>query len=183
MKIHEAAEYLGVTTAKLIDELTAKYPEREWKTTDQLPEEFVELVEQHAKHYQSETTQGELTASALNSLNTAQTLDAIEYGLLEAFEQFRLEDLEIRATVGAVRDWQKYKQIYASTLGDIYQREMNQRSAKSEEIFQSLISTQEESNKSANQLLGELQKTQSTIQSRMEKLKTESQSVLKALVD
>ena len=152
-----------------------------------LPEEFVELVEQHAKHYQSETTQGELTDSCRDAKfrvsTTAQTLDAIEYGLLEAFEQFRLEDLEIRATVGAVRDWQKYKQIYASTLGDIYQREMNQRSAKSEDILRSLISTQEETNKSANQLLGELQKTQSTIQSRMEKLKTESQSVLKALVD
>ncbi len=182
MKICEAAEYLGVTTAKLIDELTAKYPEREWKTTDQLPEEFVELVEQHASQYQ-QTFVGELTDRRESTLNTAQTLDAIEYGLLEAFEQFRLEDLEIRATVGAVRDWQKYKQIYASTLGDIYQREMNQRSAKSEEILRSLISTQEETNKSANQLLGELQKTQSIIQSRMEKLKTESQSVLKALVD
>ena len=167
MKLSEAAEYLGITTQKLTDELMVKYPEREWKAGDEIPDEFVELIEQHAGTYRN---QHELTCTEENS-ESLQHIQSIEFGILEALEQFKLEHLELRASVGAIRDWEKYKQTYERTLAEIYQREISDRTSKTEEIVESLLAARDEGKEASNKLMGELRRTQLTIQSRMDKLR------------
>lgn len=167
MKLSEAAEYLGITTQKLTDELAIKYPEREWRAGDELPDEFIQLIEEHAGSYRN---QYELASTDRNS-EPIQHIESIEYGILEALEQFKLEHLELRASVGAIRDWEKYKQTYERTLAEIYQREICDRTSKTEEIVQSLLAARDEGKEASNKLLGELRRTQLTIQTRMEKLR------------
>ena len=167
MKISEASEFLGISTPKLIDELMSRFPEKDWKPGDEIPEELVEAIDKHSQNYQQ---QQQLVTSSENELKTVH-LESIEYGILEALEQFKLEHLELRASIGAVRDWEKYKQTYERTLAEIYQREISDRTSQTEGIVQSLLAARDEGKEASNKLMGELRRTQLTIQSRMDKLR------------
>lgn len=166
MKVSEAAEYLGITVTKLTDKLLQQYPEESWSQSSELPDEFIELIEEHAETYKQHY---KLTSTEKSS--QPEHIESIEYGILEALEQFKLEHIELRASIGAVRDWENYKQTYERTLAEIYQREISDRTSQNEKIVQSLIASRDESRETSNKLMGELKRTQLTIQARMQQLR------------
>ncbi len=166
MKVSEAAEYLGITVTKLTDKLLQQYPEKSWSQSSELPDEFIELIEEHAEAHKQNY---ELTSTEKNLQPTH--IENIEYGILEALEQFKLEHIELRASVGAVRDWEKYKQTYERTLAEIYQKEISDRTSQTEEIINSFIAARDEGKEASDKLVGELRRTQLDIQARMDKLR------------
>lgn len=108
MTIKEAAEYLGTTSKKIINELSKKSPEINWTADSEVPEELVQIIESKAQEYQQTTPQveGKLTVSEAASL----VRESIEFGILEAIESYQLSALSYSGQVSAAREIQAYEQ-------------------------------------------------------------------------
>ncbi len=108
MIIAEAAEYLGTTAKKIINELSKKSPEINWTANSEVPEELVQIIESKAQEYQQTTPQveGKLTVSEAASL----VQESIEFGILEAIESYQLSALSYSGQVSAAREIQAYEQ-------------------------------------------------------------------------
>lgn len=109
MIITEAAEYLGTTPKKIINELSKKSPEITWTANSEMPEELVQIIEAKAQEYQRETApqvEGKLTVS--EAANLVQ--ESIEYAILEAIESYQLSALNYSGQVSAAREIQAYEQ-------------------------------------------------------------------------
>lgn len=108
MIITEAAEYLGTTAKKIINELSKKSPEITWTATSEVPEELVQIIEAKAQEYQQTIPQveGKLTVSEAASL----VQESIEFGILEAIESYQLSALTYSGQVSAAREIQAFEQ-------------------------------------------------------------------------
>ena len=107
MIITEAAEYLGTTSKKIINELTKKSPEISWTPDSQIPEELVQIIENKSQEYRETSPQldGKLTVAEASTL----TQESIEFGILEAIESYQLSAMAYSGQVSAAREIQAFE--------------------------------------------------------------------------
>jgi hypothetical protein len=108
MIITEAAEYLGTTPKKIINELSKKSPEINWTTNSEVPEELVQIIESKAQEYREAAPQVEGKLTVAEASTIAQ--ESIEFGILEAIESYQLSALTYSGQVSAAREIQAYEQ-------------------------------------------------------------------------
>jgi predicted HTH domain antitoxin len=108
MIITEAAEYLGTTPKKIINELSKKSPEINWTANSEVPEELVQIIESKAQEYQQTAPQVEGKLTVSEAANLVQ--ESIEFGILEAIENYQLSALTYSGQVSAAREIQAYEQ-------------------------------------------------------------------------
>ncbi len=108
MIITEAAEYLGTTPKKIINELSKKSPEINWTANSEVPEELVQIIENKAEEYRQTTPQVEGRLTVAEASTIAQ--ESIEFGILEAIESYQLSTLAYSGQVSAAREIQAYEQ-------------------------------------------------------------------------
>ena len=135
MKVKEAAEYLTLATNQectskmMIDQLRSKYPGQKWTEESELPEEFVQSIEENTKKYQKSESgktgkkqdSPQITkADPKNALEAIEELkttnDAIEYGILEALLTSHLEVAIARGIENAFNIVGMYEDATQQTL-------------------------------------------------------------------
>ena len=96
--IRSLAEQCGKTPKLLVDQLTAKYPEKKWTADSEVPQAFLESVKRNAAEYDStETPQSNSKQIGAGSLTVQESAAVImsnpgyEYGVLSALEEVQIE--------------------------------------------------------------------------------------------
>lgn len=109
MTVGEAAEYLGTTAQKLVNDLQRKKPEIKWTASSQIPDDLVQKIESAAGEYRQEATPqigGKLTTAEATQL----TQESIEYAILEALDDYQLPILNYSGQVQAAREIQAFEE-------------------------------------------------------------------------
>ena len=123
MIITEAAEYLGTTSKKIINELTKKSPEISWTPDSQIPEELVQIIENKSQEYRETSPQldGKLTVAEASIL----TQESIEFGIIEAIESYQLSAMAYSGQVSAIREIQAFEQGKSGVWESYFQSQAN----------------------------------------------------------
>lgn len=186
MKLKEAAEKLGCTQRKLIDELSKKFPGQTWKGDSELPQEFVDVIAVHANDYIETSSPtlpfGELTTTDAAVKDSRIVLEAIEYGILEALSDAKMHSLVTAAQLNAIRDIQQYQNAYSEIWEMYFNQEIDKQDQHSSELAQKLKTMVIALNNDLGKRQGELVVKQTQISQKQTESQRNSQLLVNALL-
>lgn len=135
MIITEAAQYLGVPADKIINELTRKHPEKAWKASSEVPDDFVEKAEQFADEYVKETAPQQLGGGQLTVSEAAEiTSEAAEFGIISAMDECEQSFFSYLGKVSAMQQIQVFESSKAETWAKHYIKRDNAMNAQAERV-------------------------------------------------